>query len=86
MGLATCFTDHSLFGFKDVGSILMNKILKFFLSDVDQVICVSHTARENTVLRACLDPRSVNVIPNAVVPSQFLPDPKQIDPTCSAYC
>ena len=44
MGLRTVFTDHSLFGFADAGSILANKMLKFTLSDVDHVICVSHTA------------------------------------------
>jgi phosphatidylinositol glycan class A protein len=43
MGLKTVFTDHSLFGFADAGSILANKMLKFTLSDVDHVICVSHT-------------------------------------------
>lgn len=43
MGLRTVFTDHSLFGFADAGSILTNKLLKFALSDVDHVICVSHT-------------------------------------------
>ena len=43
MGLRTVFTDHSLFGFADAGSILTNKLLKFTLSDVDHVICVSHT-------------------------------------------
>ena len=43
MGLRTVFTDHSLFGFADAVSILTNKLLKFTLSDVDHVICVSHT-------------------------------------------
>lgn len=43
MGLRTVFTDHSLFGFADATSILANKLLKFSLSDVDHVICVSHT-------------------------------------------
>lgn len=43
MGLRTVFTDHSLFGFADAASILTNKLLKFFLSDVDHSICVSHT-------------------------------------------
>jgi hypothetical protein len=43
MGLRTVFTDHSLFGFADAASILTNKLLKFTLSDVDHVICVSHT-------------------------------------------
>ena len=73
MGLRTVFTDHSLFGFADAGSILTNKLLKFTLSDVDHVICVSHTCKENTVLRASLDPLMVSVIPNAVVADNFQP-------------
>ncbi|CAG8443867.1 10284_t:CDS:10 [Ambispora gerdemannii] len=75
MGMKACFTDHSLFGFADASSILTNKLLKFSLSDIDHVICVSHTSKENTVLRAALNPRIVSVIPNAVVASQFKPDP-----------
>ncbi|KAK3951880.1 glycosylphosphatidylinositol anchor N-acetylglucosamine transferase [Pseudoneurospora amorphoporcata] len=73
MGLRTVFTDHSLFGFADAASILTNKLLKFALSDVDHVICVSHTCKENTVLRASLDPLMVSVIPNAVVAENFRP-------------
>lgn len=73
MGLRTVFTDHSLFGFGDAGSILTNKLLKFTLSDVDHVICVSHTCKENTVLRASLDPLMVSAIPNAVVAENFQP-------------
>lgn len=73
MGLRTVFTDHSLFGFADAASIFTNKLLKFTLSDVDHVICVSHTCKENTVLRACLDPLMVSVIPNAVVADNFRP-------------
>lgn len=80
MGLATVFTDHSLFGFADAGSILVNKLLKFTLSDVDHVIAVSHTCRENTVLRANLDPQMVSVIPNAVVSEDFCPDETAADP------
>ncbi|KAI9711243.1 MAG: Phosphatidylinositol N-acetylglucosaminyltransferase gpi3 subunit [Bogoriella megaspora] len=73
MGLRTVFTDHSLFGFADAASILTNKLLKFTLSDVDHVVCVSHTSKENTVLRASLDPLMVSVIPNAVVAENFRP-------------
>ncbi|KNC98673.1 phosphatidylinositol N-acetylglucosaminyltransferase SPT14 [Spizellomyces punctatus DAOM BR117] len=74
MGLRACFTDHSLFGFEDASSILTNKLLKFTLSDIDHVICVSHTSKENTVLRASLDPLQVSVIPNAVVAADFRPN------------
>ncbi|CAK7273722.1 Phosphatidylinositol N-acetylglucosaminyltransferase GPI3 subunit [Sporothrix epigloea] len=73
MGLRTVYTDHSLFGFADATSILANKLLKFGLSDVDHVICVSHTCKENTVLRASLDPLLVSVIPNALVAENFEP-------------
>eukprot|EP00798_Chlamydomonas_sp_ICE-L_P025719 gene25719-11376_t len=51
----------------------MNKILKCVLSDVHHVICVSHTSKENTVLRACLPPDRVSVIPNAVHTADFQP-------------
>jgi len=80
MGLRTVFTDHSLFGFSDAASILTNKLLKFTLSDADHVICVSHTCKENTVLRASLDPFMVSVIPNALVAENFEPDPSIADP------
>ncbi|KAF2642149.1 phosphatidylinositol N-acetylglucosaminyltransferase GPI3 subunit [Massarina eburnea CBS 473.64] len=73
MGMRTVFTDHSLFGFGEAGSILTNKLLKFTLSDVDHCICVSHTCKENCVLRASLDPSMVSVIPNAVVADNFRP-------------
>jgi phosphatidylinositol glycan class A protein len=93
MGYKTCFTDHSLFGFADGSSIHMNKVLKFSLSDINHVICVSNTrfndkglsdrsirSKENTVLRASLDPRIVSVIPNAVDAAAFQPDPSRRDP------
>ena len=64
MGYRVVFTDHSLFGFADASSILVNKCLKFTLADVHHTICVSHTSKENTVLRACVPPRRVSVIPN----------------------
>lgn len=81
-GIKTVFTDHSLFGFADTSSILTNKLLKFALCDVDHVVCVSHTGRENTVLRAALRPEDVSTIPNAVVARQFLPDPAAAPTNC----
>lgn len=73
MNIPAVFTDHSLFGFADASSILMNKALKFSLADVQRVICVSHTSRENTVLRACIPPARVHVVPNAVDTHVFYP-------------
>ncbi|KAK7439825.1 Phosphatidylinositol N-acetylglucosaminyltransferase GPI3 subunit [Stygiomarasmius scandens] len=88
MGIRTVFTDHSLFGFEDAASILTNKLLAGTLRNVDAVICVSHTGRENTVLRGELfelvhedsTPKlivnpNVYVIPNALVADRFQPGP-----------
>jgi len=88
LGYKTVFTDHSLFGFADASSIHTNKVLKFTLMDADHVICVSHTSKENTVLRAALDPSDVSVIPNAIDSSRFIPDPTMRDPSksTSAIC
>ncbi|KAF3962688.1 hypothetical protein CMV_012830 [Castanea mollissima] len=46
---------------------------KFTLADVSQAICVSHTSKENTVLRSGLPPEKVYVIPNAVDTAMFKP-------------
>ncbi|VVB04931.1 unnamed protein product [Arabis nemorensis] len=73
MGYKVVFTDHSLYGFADVGSIHMNKVLQFSLADIDQAICVSHTSKENTVLRSGLSPAKVFMIPNAVDTAMFKP-------------
>lgn len=81
MGLKTVFTDHSLFGFADASSILTNKVLNFSLADCTHTICVSHTCKENTVLRANMEPSKVSVIPNAVDPTAFQPDPSKRNPS-----
>ncbi|KAJ3546371.1 hypothetical protein NM688_g5522 [Phlebia brevispora] len=78
MGVRTVFTDHSLFGFDDAASILTNKLLEAALRNVDAVICVSHTGRENTVLRGHLYPEAAYVIPNALVANQFKPSTEPI--------
>uniref|UniRef100_A0A1I7U5J9 phosphatidylinositol N-acetylglucosaminyltransferase n=1 Tax=Caenorhabditis tropicalis TaxID=1561998 RepID=A0A1I7U5J9_9PELO len=78
MGLRTVFTDHSLFGFADASAILTNKlVLQYSLINVDQIICVSYTSKENTVLRGKLDPGKVSTIPNAIETPLFTPDRKQ---------
>ena len=67
MGLKTIFTDHSLFAFNDLACVNINKLLKSYLSDVDECIVVSHIGRDNLILRAKMDPRKVTVNPNAIV-------------------
>ncbi|TVU39690.1 hypothetical protein EJB05_13123 [Eragrostis curvula] len=78
MGYKVVFTDHSLYGFADAGSIHMNKVLQFTLADIDQAICVSHTSKENTVLRSGIPPEKVFMVPNAVDTAMFTPSPKRL--------
>jgi phosphatidylinositol glycan class A protein len=73
IGVPAVFTDHSLFGFADLTSVLSNKLLRFVLHEADHAICVSHTAKENTVLRSGANPERVSVIPNAVDTAHFYP-------------
>lgn len=70
----TVFTDHSLFGFADVSAVITNTFLQFSLANVDHCICVSHTGKENTVLRSGVPRKRVSVIPNAVDTQVFKPD------------
>eukprot|EP00041_Stephanoeca_diplocostata_P011294 m.183760 g.183760 ORF g.183760 m.183760 type:complete len:465 (+) comp18487_c0_seq4:111-1505(+) len=74
LGLPTVYTDHSLFGFDNIGVIVSNKLLKFSISTISQVICVSNTSRENLVIRGMVPPELVNVIPNAIDANQFQPN------------
>lgn len=90
LGLYSVYTDHSLFGLSnDLASVALNRVLQASLATVDAAICVSHTCRDNFVLRtqwqanksASLQrlqlPLSerVRVIANAVHPNQFTPLP-----------
>lgn len=69
------FTDHSLFGFADLSAVFTNKFLQIALSPCNHCICVSHTGKENTVLRANVPKDQVSVIPNAVDTALFTPNP-----------
>ncbi|ONM21320.1 UDP-Glycosyltransferase superfamily protein [Zea mays] len=52
---------------------------KFTLADIDQAICVSHTSKENTVLRSGISPEKVFMVPNAVDTAMFTPSPKRLN-------
>ncbi|VEL20627.1 unnamed protein product [Protopolystoma xenopodis] len=85
LGISTVFTDHSLFGFADLSAILTNKVLEFSLVHADALICVSHTGKENVVLRSRrIRPELVYVIPNGVDANAFTPDPAAKDHNYSA--
>lgn len=77
--LKTVFTDHSLFGFADASALITNKLLQISLASCNHCICVSHTGKENTVLRGQVAYSRVSVIPNAVDTFSFTPDPSQRD-------
>ena len=76
MALKAVFTCHSLHGFADIPSILLNKVLKVACVNVDATVCVSNVSKENMVLRASIPPERVFVIPNAVHTSVFHPRKK----------
>merc|ERR1719315_357502 len=73
LNLPTVFTDHSLFGFSDASAIVTNTFLKYSLVNTSHTICVSHTGKENTVLRSEVAAENVSVIPNAVDSVKFRP-------------
>lgn len=73
-GVCSVYTDHSLFNVSSLPSILVNKLMAFTLTNVDHVICVSYTLKENLVLRASLRADTVSVIPNAIDHTKFTPD------------
>ena len=77
LGLKSVYTDHSLFGFDDVAGVILNRVLQTTLCTVDAAIAVSYACRDNLVLRTsnALAPEQVTVIPNAIDPSKFVPDP-----------
>ncbi|KAL3762592.1 hypothetical protein ACHAWU_005795 [Discostella pseudostelligera] len=77
LGLASVYTDHSLFGFDDIASIVLNRVLKVTMSTVGAAICVSKVCRENYILRANVQPSIVHVIPNAVDSTRFIPQPSK---------
>ena len=79
LGLRSVFTDHSLFGFADASAIITNTFLKYTLTNTDHCLCVSHTGKENTVLRSGVPKAKVSVIPNAVDSDIFMPDYEKID-------
>jgi len=74
LGLASVYTDHSLFGFDDLASVILNRVMKATLSTANAIICVSHTCRENLIMRANMDPTIVHAIPNAIDANKFTPD------------
>lgn len=73
LGLASVYTDHSLFGLNDVASVILNRVLQTTLSTVNAAICVSNACRDNLILRTHLNPAKFRVIPNAVDPFKFSP-------------
>lgn len=74
MDIPSVFTDHSLYGFDNIGAILVNKLLRFSSTLTNRMIAVSNTTKENLCVRTGFDPAKVVVIPNAVVPKDFQPN------------
>jgi len=83
LGINTVFTDHSLFGFNDIGAIIHNQVVKLSLLQCNHIICVSHVGKENKALQLDVGTKDmipISVIPNAVDTFVFTPDPSQRNP------
>ena len=75
MGLKTCMTEHSHFTYNELDFISLNKIIKWYLKDIDAGIAVSHACKDNFSLRAKISPAIIYTIPNAVDTEKFQPKP-----------
>ena len=73
LGVPTVYTEHSLMDLRSLSAIALNMMMAFTLCDAAHVVCVSHCAKENLVLRARIDPDTVSVIPNAINAEEFAP-------------
>uniref|UniRef100_A0A6G1SGB6 Phosphatidylinositol N-acetylglucosaminyltransferase subunit A n=1 Tax=Aceria tosichella TaxID=561515 RepID=A0A6G1SGB6_9ACAR len=78
LAINTVFTDHSLFGFNDIGSMIHSSIVKQSLLQCNHIVCVSHVGKQNKALQHEKIP--ITVIPNAVDTLVFTPDPSKRDP------
>ncbi|KAK2196402.1 bifunctional PIGA [Babesia duncani] len=74
MGYKTVMSDHSLFGFCDLGPTLLTEYLRLSLEFSDHIVCMSNVHKENLVLRAQIDPRKVSIIGNALEHNRFYVD------------
>ena len=74
MGLKTVFTEHSLYNYRDVFDVHINKLIKWSFRDLDAAICVSNACKDNFCLRAKMDPNRTFTIPNAVDFNRFTPN------------
>lgn len=83
LGINTIFTDHSLFGFNDIGAIIHTHCVKVSLLQCNHIICVSQVGRGNKALQLKVSSEKfvpITVIPNAVDTLVFKPDPSKRDP------
>ena len=71
LGLKTVLSEHSFHAIKELGSICLNKMLKWYTKEMDATIAVSHASKDNFTLRAKVSPHSCFVIPNAVDTNKF---------------
>lgn len=80
LNLRVIYTDHSLIEFEDTFPMLLDKIHRHFSPLISSHIGVSYVHRDNMILRWCLKPQDIYIIPNAVDTSIFQPDETKINP------
>ncbi|RVD93310.1 GPI-anchor biosynthesis [Tubulinosema ratisbonensis] len=64
--LKTVFTDHSLFVSNNLENIIVNRLSKFVLGNVNRIICVSYELKDNLLERIEINHEKIHVIPNGV--------------------
>ena len=80
LNIPSVFTDHSLFDFREIGSIKITKVTRCIYNDVDQFISVSNINKDNLFHRvSCNDMSKFNIIPNCIDFNFFKPQ-NIIDP------
>ena len=73
LGVNVVLSEHSLYGFSFLDEASLNKVIRTFFVDIDEVISVSHVATENLILRGMINPKIAHTIPNAIDNTKFRP-------------
>lgn len=77
LNLKTILTDHSVFEIGKFERIIVDKLTSFLCKKLDFIICVSETARKNTLQRINLPNEKSKVISNGIRTELFYPKTKK---------
>lgn len=87
LNIKTVLTDHSVFEFGKFERIIVDGLVSYICKAVDRGICVSETAKINTIARTCIPSDKMCVLPNGIVPKYFYPKRKSSKDTITVlFC